>query len=293
MSSRFVAVDFETANEDFSSICQIGVATFEGLDYVGGWCSLVNPEDYFSGMNISIHGITEEDVAKEPKFPALYNRLSGALTGSIVVSHSAFDRVALKQVCAKYELLVPDCNWLDSARVVRRCWPREFAHAGYGLKNVAAFHGIEYTAHNALEDARCAGMILQKAIADSGLSLLDWTERVKQAIDLEHDSQKPVHRDGCLEGALHGEVLVFTGALLETRQHSADRAAAAGARVDDGVTKHTTILVVGNQDIRVLAGKTKSSKHLKAEALIDKGQQLRIITERDFLEMTAPHLERC
>jgi DNA polymerase III subunit epsilon len=287
MSSRFVVVDFETANEDFSSICQIGVATFEGLDYVGGWCALVNPEDYFSGMNVSIHGITEQDVATEPRFPELYDRLSGSLSGNVVVSHSAFDRVALKQVCAKYGLLLPDCTWLDSARVVRRCWPQEFAHAGYGLQSVAAFHGIEYTAHNALEDARCAGMILQKAIADSGLSLIDWTERVKQAIDLEHDSQKSVHRDGNVEGALHGEVLVFTGALSEARQYSADRAAASGCRVDDGVTKHTTILVVGNQDIRVLAGKAKSSKHLKAEALISKGQQLRIITERDFLEITA------
>jgi DNA polymerase-3 subunit epsilon len=88
---------------------------------------------------------------------------------------------------------------------------------------------------------------------------------------------------------LHGEVLVFTGSLSEARQFAADRAGAAGCTVDDGVTKHTTILVVGNQDIRVLAGKTKSNKHLKAEALIAKGQQLRIITERDFMEVTATH----
>lgn len=288
MCKRFVAVDFETANEDFASICQIGLAEFDG-NYVGGSCVLVNPEDEFSGMNISIHGIAEADVSSAPSFPAIYDQVAGALAGRIVVCHTHFDRVALHQVCQKYSLPVPECMWLDTARVVRRCWPEQFVQTGYGLRSVAAFHGIQYKCHNALEDARCAGEILLKAIDQGGLSIDEWIDRVTHPIDLEHDSQKPTQRDGNPDGTLYGEVLVFTGSLCEPRQFAADRAAAAGCRVDDGVTKHTTILVVGNQDIRVLAGKPKSSKHLKAEALIAKGQQLRVITERDFLEITKTH----
>jgi DNA polymerase III epsilon subunit-like protein len=71
MNKSFVAVDFETANEDFASICQIGLAEFDG-SYIGGDCMVVNPEDEFSGMNISIHGITESDVSSEPTFLAVY-----------------------------------------------------------------------------------------------------------------------------------------------------------------------------------------------------------------------------
>jgi DNA polymerase III subunit epsilon len=285
MNKRFVAVDFETANEDFASICQIGLAEFDG-SYIGGDCMLVNPEDDFSGMNISIHGITESDVASKPTFLAVYDSLAKTLSGKIVVCHTPFDRVALHQACKKYSLPIPESTWLDTARVVRRCWPEQFARRGYGLSSVAAFHGIEYKCHNALEDARCAGEILLKAIAQGGLSVDEWIDRVSQSIDLEHDSQKALHRSGNHEGTLFSEVLVFTGSLCEPRAFAADRAAAAGCRVDDGVTKHTTILVVGNQDIRVLAGKQKSSKHVKAETLIAKGQQLRIITERDFLGIT-------
>jgi DNA polymerase-3 subunit epsilon len=291
MQTRFVVLDFETANEDFASICQIGLAIFENQNYLDGWCALVNPEDYFSGMNIHIHGITEAQVAFEPKFPDVYDHLSSIISGNIVVSHTHFDQIALKQVCVKYGLAVPECKWLDSARVVRRCWPEQFSQSGYGLQNVAAFHGISYKAHNALEDARCAGEVLLKAIALSGVSPNDWLDRVRRPIDLEYSSHTSVHRDGNSEGSLYGEVLVFTGSLSEARQFAADRAAASGCRVDVSVTKHTTILVVGNQDIRVLAGRTKSSKHLKAEALIAKGQSLRIITERDFLELTSPHLQ--
>ena len=49
-----------------------------------------------------------------------------------------------------------------------------------------------------------------------------------------------------------------------------------------GVTKETTILVVGNQDARKLAGREKTFKHRKAEDLIGKGQAIKILTEKDF-----------
>jgi hypothetical protein len=51
--------------------------------------------------------------------------------------------------------------------------------------------------------------------------------------------------------------------------------------------ERTTILVVGNQDIRRLAGHRKSSKHRKAEQLISQGQYIRILTESDFEQLVA------
>ena len=59
-------------------------------------------------------------------------------------------------------------------------------------------------------------------------------------------------------------------------------ASRAGCDVAIGVTKHTTLLVVGDQDIRHLAGHEKSIKHRKALDLIAKGQTIRILAERDF-----------
>jgi len=66
------------------------------------------------------------------------------------------------------------------------------------------------------------------------------------------------------------------------RAEAADAASAAGCEVDSGVTSRTTLLVVGDQDIRRLAGHEKSSKHRKAEELISEGQKIRIIGESDF-----------
>lgn len=92
-------------------------------------------------------------------------------------------------------------------------------------------------------------------------------------------------REGNPEGELYGEVMVFTGALEIPRGEAANLAASIGCSVTPNVTKKTTLLVVGDQDISKLAGKEKSSKHLKAEQLILNGQRIRIIKESDFREL--------
>jgi DNA polymerase-3 subunit epsilon len=286
----FVAVDVETANANLSSICQIGIASFRNGELVEAWKTLIDPEDYFGPFNISIHGIDEYAVEGAPTWRAVFPQIRSRLQERIVVSHTPFDRLALARACDRFEMTGCTCAWLDSARVVRMAWP-QFSRSGYGLPNVAAHFGIEYQAHDALEDARCAGLLLIRAIAETGLSPEQWLARAEQPIDPpnhgSHSGRWPEHckRDGNPDGDLFGEILVFTGSLSIPRSEAADAAAAAGCCVENGVTKHTTLLVVGDQDLRMLAGHEKSSKHMKAEQLISKGQHIRILGESDFLRI--------
>jgi DNA polymerase III subunit epsilon len=273
---NFVVVDVETANANFASICEIGIAPFRNgvLDRQQQW--LVNPQDYFDPINVSIHGIDEDRVRAAPKWPEVYAAIAPLLIGNIVASHTAFDRAALTQACGTWNLSTCETRWLDTARVVRRAWP-QFSKSGYNLANVASTFGIKYHAHDAAEDARCAGEILMLAIGQTGLSIEQWLVRVCQPI---HAAEGVPHANP--EGPLYGEVLVFTGALSMARHDAAIAAANAGCQGDDGVTKHTTLLVVGDQDIRKLAGHEKSSKHRKAEELIKTGVRIRIVGESDF-----------
>jgi DNA polymerase III subunit epsilon len=273
---NFVVIDVETANPNFASICQIGIAPFRDgvLEQPREW--LVNPQDYFDPINVSIHGIDEHSVRNAPKWPEVYAAVAPFLAGNVVASHTAFDRAAVTQACGTWNVSACECRWLDTARVVRRAWP-QFSKSGYGLANVAATFGIKYKAHDASEDARCAGEILMLAVGQTGLSIEQWLVRVCQPI---HATEDVPHAN--IEGPLFGEVLVFTGALSMPRHDAAVAAANAGCEVEPGVTKHTTLLVVGDQDIRRLAGHEKSSKHRKAEELINKGQRIRIVGESDF-----------
>jgi DNA polymerase-3 subunit epsilon len=279
-SLEFTVVDVETANPDLSSICQIGVVVFKRGGVHRSWSSLVNPEDYFHPTNVSVHGIDESKVRAAPTWRALYHEIFPNVTRQIVASHTAFDRTATERASAKAGLPPFDCRWLDTARVARRTWP-QFARAGYGLANLAEHLGIQFEHHDAEEDARAAGEILLRAIAETGASPVEWCDLSRRRltphvpISVSAPSANP-------EGSLFGEVVVFTGAISILRRDAAEMAAEAGCEVADSVNKRTTLLVVGDQNLRVLGGKDKSSKQIKAEKLIAKGQRIRILGESDF-----------
>lgn len=276
----FLALDFETANADFTSVCQVGAVLFSGGEPVETFASLIDPDDYFDALNISIHGIDEEAVRGAPRFSEVYAKLELLMANRVVVSHTSFDQSVMSQCEMRHSLKRPTCRWLDSAMVVRRTWPR-YARRGYGLGNVAQDLGIDFRHHDAAEDARVAGRILVCALIESGLALEQWLERVKQPIASR--AAEPAARDGNPAGALYGEVIAFTGALSMKRNEVAAMAATVGCRVEEGVTKKTTLLVVGDQDAMKLApGQLKSSKHLKAEQLMAMGQSIRILRESDF-----------
>jgi DNA polymerase III subunit epsilon len=282
-SMDFVALDVETANSDLASICQIGLVDFRDGKIVNSWEWLVDPEDYFDMINVSIHGIDEAGVRNKPKWPTVHPLIANIIQDRVVVSHTAFDRSSLRRVSEKYHTPVDSCTWLDSAKVVRRTWP-ECAHKGYGLADMASKLGITFQHHDAREDARTAGEILLQAVAYSGISLVDWLSRSQTPIGAL-DGSADLRRKGNPDGRLFGEAVVFTGALSIGRREAANLASRGGCEVLESVTKRTTLLVVGDQDIKKLAGHEKSSKQQKAEQLIAEGQVIRIIGETDFKKM--------
>lgn len=277
-SSTFIALDVETANADRASICQLGLAGFNGRQLVSEWKSLVDPQDEFDPFNVSIHGIDEDAVQGAPTFEQLATELRGLLAGQVVVCHTHFDRGAITRAFEKASLAPPGCVWMDSAMVARRTWP-DVAHSGYGLQSLCERLGYAYDAHDALEDAKAAAVVLLAAMEESKLDLAGWRERLAHRRSGTADR---IAAEGSPDGPLHGEVLVFTGALSIPRREAAGLAARIGCEVAPGVTKATTMLVIGNQDARLPDWGAKSSKQKKAEALVAKGQHLHILSELDF-----------
>ncbi|MDK2050933.1 exonuclease domain-containing protein [Aliarcobacter butzleri] len=273
---NFIAIDVETANADYSSICQIGLAFFNNGVLVDTWNTLVNPKTTFDYLNVSIHGIKEKDVVNAPTISDIYNELNNLLKNQLLVSHMPFDRVAITQALLKNNLENIPCNWLDTAKVVRRTW-KELSMKGYGLSNVASKLNIEFKHHDALEDAKTCGLILIKALDELSMNLEQIQDRVKKPIN-----EIVINYEVNPNGNLYGENIVFTGALNMTRKEAFALASQIGCNVQNTVNKDTSLVVVGDYNILSLAGYEKSSKHRKAEELILKGQQIKIITEDDF-----------
>ncbi len=233
---KFIALDVETANADIASICQVGIAWYEDGLLVKEWMSYLDPQDYFSPINISIHGIDENKVAGAPTFEESSQELFNITHEQLVVSHTHFDRVSLLRAYNKKNLLPPECTWIDSAHIARHTWD-QFRKKRYGLENVCGYLGYEFNAHDALEDAKAAGHITISAMKYYRLDLEGLVLKIQKQIASK--SNIDVKRNGNPYGPLYGERLVFTGALEIPRHKAADMAAMAGCRVDQGVTKKT------------------------------------------------------
>lgn len=288
----FIALDVETANADFASICSIGLVHFRGGQVFKSLTILVDPEDVFDPINIGIHGIRPEDVAGKPNMARVFPVIGAALEDAAIVHHSPFDRTALARAAAKYGTGGLPCFWLDTLQVARRTWDHFRGDGGYGLANLARAFGIVFNHHDAAEDARAAGLLLLRAIGDRGITLQQWVDHIgytSTGTSTPYRKKPPYAgkhaRTGDGDGPLLGETVVFTGSLQISRAKAAESAANAGANVADTITKKTTILVVGDQDLRYTRGEQKSSKHRKAESLIAGGAPMRIVGESDFMQM--------
>ncbi len=173
--NAFVAVDVETANGDAGSICQIGFARFADGRLVDNWAWLVHPQTYFSAGNIAIHGIRPGDVTHAPDWSAIHERVSEVLAGQIVVSHTAFDVTAITRACLAHDRPPIEARWLDSVRVARRAFPElKGEGGGHGLANLKGVLGLEFDHHDAGEDARAAGWVVEAAVVATGLSVAEW-----------------------------------------------------------------------------------------------------------------------
>ena len=72
----FVAIDFETANQDRDSACEIAVCVVKNNEITECKSWLIRPPVlWFDPWNNSIHGLSEQDVADKPKFNKLWKEL--------------------------------------------------------------------------------------------------------------------------------------------------------------------------------------------------------------------------
>jgi len=274
---RFIALDVETACSDAASICQIGLACVFPDNRIRTFSTLVNPGTRFDPFNIQLHGIGPDHVSGAPRFAEALGHLFPLLSRHHIVQHSNFDRQAVTAACQSCGIEPPDFRWADSVIIARRAWPELKGNGGHGLANLKRVLDLEFRHHDAGEDARAAALVVLHAEAHLRMPFDDLIKPARK-----QRYPEAITREGDPAGALAGSVVVFTGALGMSRTEAAEMAARIGMTVKAGVTRQTTHLVVGDQDLTVLAGHARSSKHRKAEEMQSAGHPIQIIGESEF-----------
>jgi len=273
---RFIALDVETACSDAASICQIGLACVWPDNRIHTFSTLVNPRTDFDAFNTRLHGIGPQHVRNAPGFDEVIDLLFPVLSRHHLGN---FDKQAVNAASRTYGRDAPDFRWIDSVTIARRAWPELKGNGGHGLANLKKVLKLEFRHHDAGEDARAAAQVVLHAETHMGVPFDELVAPKRKVYP------SSVTRTGNAAGPYAGAVVVFTGALGLSREAAPDLAAQSGMTVKAGVTRLTTYLVVGDQDLTVLGGHSTSSKHRKAEEMQAAGHPIRIIGETMFKAM--------
>jgi DNA polymerase III subunit epsilon len=296
----FVAIDFETANEKHNSPCAIGLAVVkDGVLTEEVFCLIKPPTDYFRPFNISIHGITWNDVREQPEFDVVFSRISGFFNERTILAHNAsFDISVLRKTLGFYGIVFPQFNYACTMRIARRMWP---GLVNYRLDTVCNFLGIDlHRHHDASEDARACALIALRACNETksdsiprlletiGTNASDHSEEYDSSHSRGQGTNPNIDMPPVRCESLAGKAFVFTGTLQSMKRDNAKALViGCGGTCIEHISKDMDFLVMGEQDLRALRGESKSSKLRKVEEMIAKGASIEVIGEVDFLEMVA------
>lgn len=260
---NFTALDFETANFNHNSICQVGIVRVENNLIVEKYMSLVKPpNNHYEWQTINVHKIYPEHTELAPTFNEVWPKIARFIENELVVCHNkSFDIIKLEATLNFYNLSIPTFS-VD-------CTMQIF---GGGLEKCCQENGIEFiNHHDALADAEaCARLYLfsQGVKQSDVLSNSPFVNKLIEKTDLRPDFN---NCDQC--SPLFKKKVVFTGDLDSmNRKEAAHLAKENGADVNTSISKFTDMVIVGRNP-----GPTK----------LDKIQKLGIpiISEDEFLAM--------
>ena len=94
---NFAAIDFETANNERTSVCSVGVVIVKDGEIVDTFYSLIQTEpNYYNYRCSHVHGLTREDTEEAPVFPKVWKQIEPLIEGLPLVAHNkSFDESCL------------------------------------------------------------------------------------------------------------------------------------------------------------------------------------------------------
>ncbi|MCP1386684.1 exonuclease domain-containing protein [Corynebacterium sp. TA-R-1] len=196
----FVALDVETANQQWGSICQIGmvkVVDGEEIERVSWLCMPPAGLDEFDPYNVRIHGITRESVSASPNVGDLIEELTAFVGDLPMVAHNAqFDATALRNACVATGRAIPPIMFACTLAQARATKLDVLNHR---LPTLAEFFGVGLDKHHdaAADAAACAGIMvgLARRAAHEG-SLMSFVHNTGFALGSIDDARvTPVLRD--------------------------------------------------------------------------------------------------
>ncbi len=165
-NTRFVAIDFETADPKRDSACAVGIVVVDKGEIVDRDYRLIRPpRKKFNPFCVRVHGLHWEDVCDEPAFGDLWPELEPLFKGAdFIVAHNApFDKSVLHTCCKESGWDAPEQPFLCTVQLSRKTWELR----SNKLPSVCEYLGIELDHHHAGSDAEACALIAVNGLRDN------------------------------------------------------------------------------------------------------------------------------
>lgn len=165
---NYIAIDFETANYFKNSACSVGLVRFIDGKETDSCYSLIHPAKmyFIPEWTETIHHISYDDVRDKPYFPEVWDTIVMPFINKTpnipLVAHNGnmFDMPVIRNCCEYFGMDTPNLKYFDSLIIAKKTWPELDSHR---LTALGEYFKIDYLAHDALEDSRTCGQIINKA----------------------------------------------------------------------------------------------------------------------------------
>ncbi len=171
----FVAIDFETATSNFTSVCSLGICVVENNIITDRKEILIKPDPFeFNDYNIKIHGITPDMVFNMPTFDKYWTWLRPYLENKTVIAHNAdFDVGVLCSTLQHFNIPLPTFDYLCTVKLSQKAYPELSSHK---LNRLCDALGVHFKHHRAYDDAYACAKVLLRILMDYSLLTLDEVE---------------------------------------------------------------------------------------------------------------------
>lgn len=277
----YVVIDCETTGlyPGYDEIIEFAAAKIRNCEIVDTYSTLIKPKIKIDSFIEELTGITNKMVLNAPTIKEKINEIMSFIGDDIIVGHFVhFDINFLYDEILNNLSLSFDNDRMDTCFLARKIYPKFRNHK---LSTLAESLNLQYKpSHRSMPDVLATYSLyehLKQVSLEKNISI---KKHKISASDITLSTTSFIDEDNMF----YDKNICFTGTLNIPRKEAMQIVTNIGGHPIDSVNKNCDFLVMGIQDYRKIKDGCKSSKHLKAEQLIKKGYDIKILTEDAFMD---------
>lgn len=279
----YTVIDIETTgfSPRFDAIIEIAAIRYRNNVDVDSYSTLINPGIPIAPEITRITGIRDSDVADKPAIGDVINEYLNFIGNDIIVGHNVGFDINFLNANSKIPI---ENKYVNTMRLSHKVNPDLESHSLWMIKEL---YEISSNLHRALSDCESTALVLQemkkKVLCQMSLDEFKSLYKKKKH-NFKSGDITTSNTEFDENNLFFGKQCVFTGKLEKyTRKEALQVIVDLGGIASNSITTKTNVLVVGDMEYSASIKGNITAKHKKAMDLRQKGQDIIIISESDFI----------